>query len=108
MDKSKEQSAKKTFWVSLVICLAFLAAGIAAPGKFGEYTNKVFSFMTNNLGWSFILGASAFIIVIIFVMVSPYGKIKLGKDDDEPEDVYKRQYQYCNGYTILCRFHGIS
>lgn len=85
MDKSKEQSAKKTFWVSLVICLAFLVAGIAAPGKFGEYTNKVFSFMTNNLGWSFILGASAFIIVIIFVMVSPYGKIKLGKDDDKPE-----------------------
>ncbi len=85
MEDNKGKSAKVTFWVSLVIGLVFLLVGIAAPVKFGEYTNEVFSFMTNNLGWSFILGASAFLLIIIFVMVSPYGKIRLGKDEDKPE-----------------------
>ena len=82
MEENKGKSAKITFWVSLGICLVFLLLGIAAPVKFGEYTTQVFNYMTENLGWSFIIGASVFLFLIIYLMVSPYGKIKLGRDED--------------------------
>jgi len=85
LDKTKMSSAKMTFWISLAICLVFLLLGIAAPVKFGEYTNQVFSFMTDNLGWSFLIGATVFLFVVIYLMISPLGKIKLGKDEDKPE-----------------------
>jgi len=85
LEENKGKSAKITFWVSLGICLVFLLLGIAAPVKFGEYTTQVFNYMTENLGWSFIIGASVFLFLIIYLMVSPYGKIKLGRDEDIPE-----------------------
>jgi len=85
LDKTKMSSTKMTFWISLAICLVFLLLGVAAPVKFGEYTNQVFSFMTNNLGWSFLIGATAFLFIVIYLMISPRGKVKLGKDEDKPE-----------------------
>jgi glycine betaine transporter len=76
---------KPAFIVALVICLLFLAAGTIFSVPFKTVSDQVFAFMTNNLGWSFIWGASLFVFISLFLMFSPIGKIRLGKDDERPE-----------------------
>ena len=41
--------------------------------------------MFTSRGWFVMLSASLLLILCIWLAISPYGKIKLGKDDDEPE-----------------------
>jgi glycine betaine transporter len=77
--------SRSTFIVPLVLCLAFVLLGVIAPVAFGEVAAQVFKFMTVNLGWSFILGVSLFLFVILYIMISPLGKIKLGADDSKPD-----------------------
>ena len=75
---------KPTFLISVIVVLIFLLFGIIAPDAFGEITAIVFDTMIEYLGWSFILGASIFLIVVLFLLLSPLGHVKLGLDDDEP------------------------
>ncbi|TFB21067.1 BCCT family transporter [Filobacillus milosensis] len=78
-------AAAKTpaFIVSLVIASIFLALGVFLP-NFSDYVNTTFDWVVKNLGWSFILGGSAFLIIAIYLMISPLGEIKLGDDDEKP------------------------
>ncbi|WP_279401751.1 BCCT family transporter [Piscibacillus salipiscarius] len=52
--------------------------------KFGTYVDKTFTWVVETLGWSFILGGSIFLIVAIYLMISPLGEIKLGDDHEKP------------------------
>ena len=36
-------------------------------------------------GWAFVLAASGFVIFAVWVAVSRYGRIPLGRDDEAPE-----------------------
>ena len=77
-------NAKMTFWIALIVMLIFVIIGIAAPGPFGEAAGTVFSYMVASWGWSFILGASIFLFLIVFLLLSPVGEIRLGADDEKP------------------------
>lgn len=73
-----------TFTISIILGIIFLLLGMFLPG-FGGYMEAAFSWITTHLGWSFILGASIFVIVALFLIFSPLGEIRLGKDDEKPE-----------------------
>lgn len=70
--------------ISLIIAVSFVILGIFLP-NFETYMNNIFSWVVTNLGWTFILGASLFLIVTIFLIFSPLGEIKLGGDQEKPE-----------------------
>ncbi|MFZ4450767.1 BCCT family transporter [Salibacterium aidingense] len=72
------------FIISFILAAAFVIVGIALPA-FGDYMDAAFTWMTTNLGWAFIIGASVFLIVTIYLIFSPLGEIKLGEDDEDPE-----------------------
>ncbi len=73
------------FVVAISICAAFLLLGIVATDAFASATKHVFDWMITNLGWAFILSASAFLLVVVALFVSRVGAIRLGRDDEEPE-----------------------
>lgn len=73
-----------TFLISLVVMVIFVLFGVVATESMGKGVSATFDFMIKNLGWSFILGASFFLFLIIFLLLSPLGQIKLGKDDEKP------------------------
>lgn len=72
------------FIISIILAIAFVVVGIALP-NFGDYMDSIFNWMVTNLGWTFILGASIFLIVTIFLIFSPLGEIRLGGDNEKPE-----------------------
>jgi choline/glycine/proline betaine transport protein len=45
----------------------------------------LFAGMTINLGWFYMLSVAFFIFIALFFALGPYGKIRLGDDDEKPE-----------------------
>lgn len=72
------------FVISLIFAVVFVLLGIFLP-NFGDYMNTTFDWVVTNLGWTFILGGSLFLVVTIYLIFSPLGEIKLGADDEKPE-----------------------
>ncbi|SFM08722.1 BCCT family transporter [Salibacterium qingdaonense] len=72
------------FITSFILAVAFVLVGTLLP-DFGTYMDNAFAWMTSTLGWGFILGATFFVIVTIYLIFSPLGEIKLGEDGEKPE-----------------------
>ncbi|TWI55842.1 glycine betaine uptake BCCT transporter [Halalkalibacter nanhaiisediminis] len=73
------------FTISVAIAVAFIIWGVVAPTNLDEVTTTIQSFITNELGWFYLLASTGFLIFSIYLIFSPYGKIKLGKPDEKPE-----------------------
>ncbi|GIW80686.1 MAG: glycine/betaine ABC transporter permease [Gemmatales bacterium] len=73
------------FTVSLPFCALIAAIGIFWPDVFANavsaYTNTVF----RSLDWFYMLSVTGFLLVCLWLALGKYGKVKLGKPDDEPE-----------------------
>lgn len=58
-------------------------------GLFPDFTQRIFSALQsgilNNLGWFYILSASLLLIFVLWLGIGPFGRMKLGPDDSEPE-----------------------
>ena len=61
--------------------LAFVLAGNAAT----EAMNAVNTFLWTNLGWAYLLVMFVLVAFVLFLVFGPWGNIKLGDDDEEPE-----------------------
>lgn len=73
------------FIFSAVVVLAFLAAGVFSPGKMGAAAGAVQGFITTYFGWFYVLSVSFFLIFVVWLMFSRYGRVRLGPDGSSPE-----------------------
>ncbi|MGX4668882.1 BCCT family transporter [Cerasibacillus sp. JNUCC 74] len=73
------------FYVSACFVLLLVVIGAIMPVKFGKAAEKLFNFTTINFGWFYLLSIFIFIIFLIVLSLSKYGKIKLGAADSKPE-----------------------
>lgn len=73
------------FWVSLALVILAAVYGAFAPKNFAEVTGNIESFLTTSFGWYYLLIVSVMVLFSLFFLISPIGKIKLGKDTDKPE-----------------------
>lgn len=83
------------FWVALIILLTVVLFGIIVPSTFEELSGQLRGFISDTLGWYYLLVVTGFVLVSGFIVVSPYGKIKLGKPDDKPD------YNYLTWFAML-------
>ncbi|QGU00405.1 Glycine betaine transporter OpuD [Candidatus Syntrophocurvum alkaliphilum] len=98
------------FIISIILAVTFVAIGIMLPEAFESFIDGAFDWMVTNLGWAFILGGSAFLFLIIFLILSPLGEIKLGRDDEEPAYSNKAWFAmlFSAGMGIGLLFWGVS
>lgn len=73
------------FWVTVAISAAFVLWGLISIDSFASVLAAVVGFITTNLGWVYMLITTFFLVFVIYLAFSRYGKIKLGAPDDEPE-----------------------
>lgn len=81
-------TTKKTNYVyiiSLIITAVMAGWSIFFKDSFTAFSDKIFSVLTVDFGWSYLLSMSAFVAFCLFIAFSKYGKIKLGPDDSKPE-----------------------
>jgi choline/carnitine/betaine transport len=83
-----EQSPKidvPVFAVAAGISVVFVLVGVLFQDELASVVGDVLSWVLENLGWLFVLSTAAFLILVLFLAFSRYGRIRLGRDEDRPE-----------------------
>lgn len=73
------------FYVSAAILSLLVLAGVAAPKTLESVTGSLQGMITDKFGWYYLIVVTAFVFVCLYLLVSPIGRIKLGKQEDKPE-----------------------
>jgi len=98
------------FGVTAALALAFLAWGFFDTASLGSASSAALTWSVTNLGWLFVVLASAFVVFIIWLAASKYGNVPLGKDDEEPEfrTISWIAMMFSAGMGIGLMFYGVS
>lgn len=77
--------SRPVFAVAGVLTVAFVVWGIADSEGVASASAAAFTWATTNVGWLFNTVAIVVLIALLAIALSPYGRIPLGKDGEEPE-----------------------
>lgn len=77
--------APAVFWPSLILVGAFALFGIFAPDTASNVLSTTQDWIVSTFGWWYMLVIAAFIVFVLVICFSKYGKIKLGGPQDKPE-----------------------
>jgi glycine betaine transporter len=75
----------KVFYSSLLFIVLFLGIGFFSPEEFSAVTSQIFTLITNDWGWLYLVVVLGILIFVVYLAFSPFGKVRLGKDEDRPE-----------------------
>ncbi|WP_301546964.1 BCCT family transporter [Gordonia sp. X0973] len=67
------------------VVAAFVVWGIAAPHSMRVATSSAMTWVTDNMGWLYLTSASGFVIFVVVIACTRYGRIPLGRDGEKPE-----------------------
>ncbi|WP_327682900.1 BCCT family transporter [Kitasatospora sp. NBC_00458] len=76
---------RAVFGISAVLVLAVVAWGVFAEDSLGRTSSSALGWVLHNFGWLFIVAADVFLALAVLLAFSRFGRIRLGRDDDEPE-----------------------
>ncbi|WP_105992872.1 BCCT family transporter [Staphylococcus simulans] len=68
-----------------ILVLIVVLAGAIFPSQFDAVTNTIKLWITDKLGWYYLILTTIIVFFCIFLIFSPIGKLKLGKPNDKPE-----------------------
>ncbi len=78
-------SFNTVFIVAMVLCLAIGVWGVISPNSMTGSAQAFTSYLLNGAGWMWLAMCSGFLLLGGYMAFGPYGNIRLGKDDEEPE-----------------------
>ena len=101
---------KTVFGVTAAIALAFVVWGFVDTSSLGSTSDTALGWTVTNLGWLFVVLASACVAFVIWLAASRFGDIPLGNDDEEPEfhTVSWVAMMFSAGMGIGLMFYGVS
>ncbi|SDT30698.1 choline/carnitine/betaine transport [Streptomyces sp. TLI_053] len=73
------------FGIGAVAVLGVVAWGIFAEDSLGRTSSTALGWVLHNFGWLFVVAADVFLALTVLLAFSRFGRIRLGRDDDEPE-----------------------
>lgn len=82
---NKQTLRNPVFIVSSLVILALVIIGATIPGGFGKVAKTLFLFTTTNFGWFYLISVFVFVVFLVALAISKYGKIRLGPQDSRPE-----------------------
>ncbi|MEX0654213.1 MAG: BCCT family transporter [Phycisphaeraceae bacterium] len=72
------------FLISLAMILALVGWGVIAPKQLGDTADDVKTWISTYFGWWYLASVTFFLIFTIFLLLSPFGRVRLGKDHEQP------------------------
>ena len=73
------------FFITIALIILAVGYGAIAPESFEAVTTNIKNLVASTFGWYYMLLMSFMVVLAIFLLLSPYGKIRLGKDTDRPQ-----------------------
>jgi len=83
--KEKRKQFSNVFTYASIIVGILVLLGAIFPDQFGETSGALGAWITETFGWYYMTIFTVILFFCIFLGLSPIGKLKLGKPDDEPE-----------------------
>ncbi|MFD1173792.1 BCCT family transporter [Oceanobacillus picturae] len=83
--KNKNAFQNPVFYISAIVIFLLVIIGAIMPTQFGSIAGLLFNFTTNNFGWFYLLAVFIFVIFLIGLSVSKYGKVRLGPANSRPD-----------------------
>ncbi len=98
------------FWITLAITIAASIWGAVAPKNLETITGNIKSYISVHFGWWYLLIVSLFVVFCLYMIFSPYGKIKLGKPESKPDYSYSTWFAmlFSAGMGIGLVFYGAA
>jgi choline/glycine/proline betaine transport protein len=81
----KEHTSPPVFISSATIALALVLWGVLGPSSLSSAAGAVNGFITSTFGWLYIFSASLFLLFVVVLMCTRYGRVRLGPADSTPE-----------------------
>src|SRR5690625_3784629 len=75
----------KVFYISASLITLFVLWGVISPKSLNNIASDALGWMITNFGWFYMLITAFFVLFVVVLAVSPYGNIRLGKQDEKPE-----------------------
>ncbi len=76
---------KVVFGITAVLIVTFVAWGVSNPESVSEVSTAAFGWSMTNAGWLLNITAIVALGTMLYIGFSRFGKIRLGRDDEEPE-----------------------
>ncbi|WP_297522403.1 BCCT family transporter [uncultured Clostridium sp.] len=73
------------FYISIIFIGIFVLWGLISSNTLSYLATSALHFTTSKFGWLFLIITFTILIFIIWLAMSKYGKLKLGKDTDKPK-----------------------
>ncbi|RKQ30798.1 BCCT family transporter [Oceanobacillus halophilus] len=98
------------FWITLAIAIVMSFLGVLVPDSFENISGKWMNYISTHFGWYYLLVVTLFVIFCLYLIFSPYGKIRLGRQDDKPEFTYSSWFAmlFSAGMGIGLVFYGAA
>jgi choline/carnitine/betaine transport len=101
---------KVVFGLTAAIAVTFLVWGFASTSSLADVSGRSLTWVMTNTGWLFVLTSSAFVVFVLWLAMSRFGNITLGRDGEEPEfrTVSWIAMMFSAGMGIGLMFYGVS
>jgi choline/carnitine/betaine transport len=98
------------FGITAVIAIGFLVWGFVSTQSLAKVSGDSLAWTMANTGWLFVLTSSAFVVFVLWLALSRFGTIPLGRDGEEPEfrTVSWVAMMFSAGMGIGLMFYGVS
>ncbi|WP_417270802.1 BCCT family transporter [Celeribacter sp.] len=98
------------FAISGAAIVAFVFFTLALPEQAASIFSAMFNFTTKNFDWFLIGAADLVVLFALFLIVSPFGKVRLGGTNARPDYSYAGWFSmlFAAGMGIGLMFYGVS
>ncbi len=84
-DRVRPGLDRVVFGVTAALALAFLVWGFISTDSLASVSGASLGWTMDKAGWLFVITASGFVVFVLWLALSRFGAITLGRDDEEPE-----------------------
>lgn len=101
---------KKVFFSSAILILLFIILTLLDPHTSKENLNLIKSWTLSNFDWLFVMTTNVVLLFMLYLLISPYGKIKLGGEKAQKEfsTLSWLGMLFCAGMGIGLMYYGVA
>ncbi|HET8727844.1 MAG TPA: BCCT family transporter [Alphaproteobacteria bacterium] len=98
------------FVISGLTIVAFVFLSLALPGEAEAFFGWLRPALTSTFDWFFLLAGNVFVLLCLFLVVSPFGKVRIGGSEAKPDFTYVGWFSmlFAAGMGIGLMFYGVS
>ncbi|MCF3124561.1 BCCT family transporter [Streptomyces arenae] len=96
--------------VGVAVVLAVVCWAAIGKKSFDRASDSALGWVLDNFAWLFVIAADVFLVLCVFLALSRFGRIRLGKDDSEPEftNLAWIAMMFSAGMGIGLMFYGVG